>query len=510
MATTRPSTDRAPGPSLVGPVLVHGFTATVAVWVTWFITHLPWLKMPESVSVPLILGVWVAVAAACARSLPRSQPRRQVIGALSGFVAALTGLLVLGSKLKPPAAPTGEVTGTLPPSVGLIVVGFLVLGTVIGLVGSALGTAMSARDHREPEPVERSLGRLALVAVVAIAPLLFVGGLVTSTASGMAVPDWPNTFATNMFLYPIGPRASADVYLEHSHRLFGSLIGLTVLTLMVLTIRVEWSRRRWVCALAIAGFALVCFQGLLGGIRVLEGHTVAAKDLTEGRYYSMAHGVLAQLVFGMFVALAVCLAPNFRRLSRSLGGDAAARVWAGSVLASSRLLRVLATGAVICLVVQLLFGAAYRHFRAGLPLYLHLGFSIVVVVFVLLAAFLARSGKFNGDPAGRTVRLLATGTFHTVILQFVLGWVTFFVGGRDHAAETVTTALIRTAHQANGALLLALSTAVCVWSFRLVTAAREVPAGVGSPAPAAQSPAPTSSSPERTADAPRGRSILTP
>jgi cytochrome c oxidase assembly protein subunit 15 len=33
-------------------------------------------------------------------------------------------------------------------------------------------------------------------------PLLWVGGLVTTTKAGMAVPDWPNTFGYNLFLYP--------------------------------------------------------------------------------------------------------------------------------------------------------------------------------------------------------------------------------------------------------------------------------------------------------------------
>ena len=33
-------------------------------------------------------------------------------------------------------------------------------------------------------------------------PLIWVGGLVTSTDAGMAVPDWPTTYGYNMFLYP--------------------------------------------------------------------------------------------------------------------------------------------------------------------------------------------------------------------------------------------------------------------------------------------------------------------
>ena len=32
--------------------------------------------------------------------------------------------------------------------------------------------------------------------------LIILGGIVTSTESGLAVPDWPNTFGYNMFLYP--------------------------------------------------------------------------------------------------------------------------------------------------------------------------------------------------------------------------------------------------------------------------------------------------------------------
>ncbi len=44
----------------------------------------------------------------------------------------------------------------------------------------------------------------------------------------MAVPDWPTTYGYNMFLYPwqtwlFGPW---DLFIEHGHRLLGSLAGL--------------------------------------------------------------------------------------------------------------------------------------------------------------------------------------------------------------------------------------------------------------------------------------------
>ena len=38
--------------------------------------------------------------------------------------------------------------------------------------------------------------------------MIFVGGLVTGTDAGMAVPDWPTTFGDNMFLYPLSKMVS--------------------------------------------------------------------------------------------------------------------------------------------------------------------------------------------------------------------------------------------------------------------------------------------------------------
>ena len=44
----------------------------------------------------------------------------------------------------------------------------------------------------------------------------------------MAVPDWPNTFGYNLFLYPwqtwiAGPW---DLFIEHGHRLLGATVGM--------------------------------------------------------------------------------------------------------------------------------------------------------------------------------------------------------------------------------------------------------------------------------------------
>ena len=44
--------------------------------------------------------------------------------------------------------------------------------------------------------------RWAVALACATFPLVWVGGLVTTTDSGMAVPDWPSTYGYNLFLYP--------------------------------------------------------------------------------------------------------------------------------------------------------------------------------------------------------------------------------------------------------------------------------------------------------------------
>ena len=102
-------------------------------------------------------------------------------------------------------------------------------------------------------------------------PLIWVGGLVTTYDAGMAVPDWPGTYGYNMFLYPVetwmfGP---FDLFVEHGHRLLGSLAGFVAIILLVVTIRKE--PRGWVCWMSLGLLLLVIIQGLLGGMRVLMG-----------------------------------------------------------------------------------------------------------------------------------------------------------------------------------------------------------------------------------------------
>ena len=136
---------------------------------------------------------------------------------------------------------------------------------------------------------------MALLLVCATFPLIWVGGLVTTFDAGMAVPDWPNTYNYNMFAYPVrdwffGPW---DLFVEHGHRLLGSLAGLVAIALVVVTVRNE--PRRWVQRLSFVLLGLVIVQGLLGGARVL----------LDERFIAKIHGCLGPAFFATVVGFCV-------------------------------------------------------------------------------------------------------------------------------------------------------------------------------------------------------------
>src|SRR5687768_4945191 len=140
-------------------------------------------------------------------------------------------------------------------------------------------------------------------AIVALstAILIFAGGLVTSTGSGLSVPDWPNTYGWFMFTFPLDKMVGGIRY-EHSHRLIASMVGFLILVLAVWLWRAE--PRRWVRRLGYIALAAVVTQGILGGITVL--------------WYlpdpiSIAHASLAQLVFCLTVSIALFTSPGWNR-----------------------------------------------------------------------------------------------------------------------------------------------------------------------------------------------------
>ena len=103
--------------------------------------------------------------------------------------------------------------------------------------------------------------RFAVLTAGATLVLIFVGALVTSTGSGLAVPDWPLSFGQ------VFPPMVGGVLFEHEHRLVAALVGLLTVALMVLL--TQWESRIWVRWLARGAVLAVLLQGTLGGMTVL-------------------------------------------------------------------------------------------------------------------------------------------------------------------------------------------------------------------------------------------------
>src|SRR2546423_1236111 len=78
----------------------------------------------------------------------------------------------------------------------------------------------------------RGLHWFALVTALYTLALIGVGGLVTSHGVGMAVPDWPNTYGYNLFLFPVS-KWLGGIFYEHSHRLVAALVGVLVTILAI-------------------------------------------------------------------------------------------------------------------------------------------------------------------------------------------------------------------------------------------------------------------------------------
>ena len=122
-----------------------------------------------------------------------------------------------------------------------------------------------------------------VIVALSTAVLILAGGLVTSTGSGLSVPDWPNTYGWFMFTFPLEKMVGGIRY-EHSHRLIASTVGFLILALALWLWRAE--PRRWVRRLGYLALSAVIAQGVLGGITVLWYLPDAI---------SIAHASLAQI-----------------------------------------------------------------------------------------------------------------------------------------------------------------------------------------------------------------------
>jgi cytochrome c oxidase assembly protein subunit 15 len=282
--------------------------------------------------------------------------------------------------------------------------------------------------------------------------LIAAGGMVTSTGSGLSVPDWPNTYGWFMFSFPFDKWVGGIKY-EHSHRLIASTVGFLTVILTIWTWRVD--PRPWVRKLGFAALGAVILQGLLGGITVLLKLPAAV---------SVGHAGLAQLFFCITLSLAVFTS---RAWINGYGGDPAP---------DAPVLRRLALTTTAMIYVQILLGATMRHTNAGMAIptfplafghlippvftagiaihFAHRVGAVLVTLAILSTTFFVRVHYGARRELVRPAMLLVV----LVAAQVALG------------AFVVLSALqpiINTAHVVNGALVLGTSLVLTLRSYRL-------------------------------------------
>jgi cytochrome c oxidase assembly protein subunit 15 len=176
--------------------------------------------------------------------------------------------------------------------------------------------------------------------------LILAGSLVTSHDAGLSVPDWPTSYGWNMFTFPPSMWV-ANIFYEHGHRLIASSVGF--LTIVLATWLWTTEPRAWLRWLGVAAVGAVIAQGVLGGLTVLFFLPASV---------STAHAGLAEICFGMTVAIALFTSPAW---IQGYNRDLDRRVADGT-------LRRLATTTTVLVYGQILIGAAMRHTGAGLAI----------------------------------------------------------------------------------------------------------------------------------------------
>src|SRR5262245_24083882 len=303
------------------------------------------------------------------------------------------------------------------------------------------------------------LHRFSKVVVASTILLLLAGSLVTSTGSGLSVPDWPTTYGWNMFTFPPS-KWVGGIFYEHGHRLIASTVGfLTILLAVWLWLA---DPRRWMKWLGVSGLAAVILQGVLGGLTVLFFLPTAI---------SSAHAGLAEIFFCMTVAIALFTS----------------RSWldAGDKVNDAMLRRVAVTTTAV-IYAQILVGAVMRHSDAGLAIpdfpwmFGHLipdhwdaGIAVhfahrVGALFVVFGV-LATSGHIWYHHAKRS-ELTRPATLMVILVatQVTLGALTVL---------TRRDIWINSVHLVNGALVLATSIVITLrsWQVRIIERVRVKP-----------------------------------
>lgn len=304
--------------------------------------------------------------------------------------------------------------------------------------------------HQVDDSTPRWLRRFTKLVAASTLFLIFAGAMVTSTGSGLAVPDWPNTYGQFMFSFPMS-KMVGGIFYEHGHRMIASTVGfLTVIQALWLQRR---EPKRFVRRLGWISLAAVLVQGLLGGLTVIFLLPLAI---------SVAHAALAEIFLCLNVAIAFFTSRWYQDLRNYEKGDAPAGM---------------AWGLVALVYAQILAGALMRHLGAGLAIpdfprsfgrwippfdsvNIVAAFAHRVGGFVVAAMVIAMAVRLLRFERDHPLRFLAHLLLIVVSAQVLLGAYVIWSGKQPHLTSVH---VVMGASTLALSLILALATRTIAW-----------------------------------------------
>ena len=346
------------------------------------------------------------------------------------------------------------------------------------------------------------LHRLAVLTAVATFILICMGGLVTSTDSGLAVPDWPTTFGYNMFLYPLSKTVSGFLFsidpnlqadLDNGNLSTELRTGLEKNEISVsenVIISTEEQGSRWKLTDkanertytliksserldvyvhgvlyehshrligSIVGFLTIALMvsiwkqdarkwmkwlGVIALVAVIAQGVMGGLRVTSlSRALAIIHACFAQAFFALTASLALFASRSWLQESVKIETTNASRL---------RNLSLITLGLIY---IQFIFGAVLRH--TGNRLDAHLLFAALVTIHIFLLLRRILRDYLESVPLVRLILLLSGLLAVQLTLGFGAYLAEFTVFGEGVAP--VAGVIITTAHVAIGALMLVVS-----------------------------------------------------
>lgn len=247
------------------------------------------------------------------------------------------------------------------------------------------------------------------------------------------------------------------VKFEHGHRMLAEFVGLLTIIASIWTFRAE--TRPWMKWLSVAALIVVIAQGVLGGITVLLFLPWAV---------STAHATLAQTFFCIIVSMALFTSRSWI-MTRPESSERISKrtLFRPEVFAEDNprrpALRTLTLLSVASVYLQLILGAAFRH--SGIKLLPHLISAAVVTVLLLWTCHRALAESSPGHAIRRSAQVVLL-TLSAQLLLGLAAYLTRVRWGADAPQPLVGMVISTVAHVAVGALLLAETAVLAIYSWR--------------------------------------------